>query len=126
MEQMASEGMRILESDNACHQRSRCCPTRAVTAFGTCSPEDRRTVSGSLEMRLEEHLKAGRFSEEKSPDGAPGEIHRQKIEAHLAESNPRFAGPGPSPDGKAPEALRHRTPTAYHHLRQASGQGAPG
>ena len=90
-----------------------------------CTGDEERFLD-HLEMRLEEQLKTGRFSEEEIARMVHrAEIHRQKIEAHLAESNPELLARVRLRTEKHRKHFEAQNPTAYHHLRQLQGKEPP-
>ena len=128
MEQMASEGMhRILESDNALSAEEQVLSDKSSHgSWHLLAPEDEERFLDHLEMRLEEQLKTGRFSEEEIARMVHrAEIHRQKIEAHLAESNPELLARVRLRAEKHRKHFEAQNPTAYHHLRQLQGKEPP-
>lgn len=128
MEQMASEGMhRILESDNALSAEEQVLSDKSSHgSWHLLAPEDEERFLDHLEMRLEEQLKTGRFSEEEIARMVHrAEIHRQKIETHLAESNPELLARVRLRTEKHRKHFEAQNPTAYHHLRQLQGKEPP-
>lgn len=121
MEQMANESMHlILESENALSAEEQVLHSkRGNGSWHLMAPGDEERFLDHLEMRFEEQLKTGRFSEEEIARMVHrAEVHRQKIEAHLAENNPELLARVRLRTEKQRKRFEERNPTAYHHLRQ--------
>lgn len=75
-------------------------------------------------MHLEEQLKTGRFSEEEIARLVHrAEVHRQKIESHLAEKNPELLARVRLRTEQHRKHFESKNPTAYHHLLQLQKKG---
>ena len=128
MEQIANESMHlILESENALSAEEQVLQSKSGSgSWHLLAPGDEERFLDHLEMRFEEQLKTGRFSEEEIARMVHrAEVHRQKIEAHLAESNPELLARVRLRTEKQRERFEAQNPTAYHHLRQLQGKEPP-
>lgn len=128
MEQIANESMHlILESENALSAEEQVLHSKSGSgSWHLLAPGDEERFLDHLEMRFEEQLKTGRFSEEEIARMVHrAEVHRQKIEAHLAESNPELLARLRLRTEKQRERFEAQNPTAYHHLRQLQGKEPP-
>lgn len=126
MEQLASESMDlILESENALSAEEQVLSSKGGF-WHQMAPGDEERFLDHLEMRFEEQLKTGRFSEEEIARMVHrAEVHRQKIEAHLAESNPDLLARIRLRTEKQRKRFEEQNPTAYHHLRRLQGKEPP-
>ena len=128
MEQMASESMhQILESENVLTAEEQVLSSKSRHgSWHLMAPGDEERFLDHLEMRFEEQLKTGRFSEEDIARMVHrAELHRQKIEAHLAENNPELLARVRIRTEKHRAHFEAQNPAAYHHLRQLQGKESP-
>ena len=128
MEQMANESMHlILESENALSAEEQVLHSKSSKgSWHLMAPVDEERFLDHLEMRFEEQLKTGRFSEEEIARMVHrAEVHRQKIEAHLAENNPELLARVQLKTERLRKHFEEQNPTAYHHLRQLQGKEPP-
>lgn len=123
MEQLASEGMaQILESENALSAEEQVLDSK-TGHWHRMAPGDEERFLDHLEMHFEEQLKTGRLSEEEIARMVHrAELHRQKIEAHLAERNPELLARVRARTEKHRQHFEAQNPTAYHHLMQLQGK----
>lgn len=123
MEQMANESMHlILESENALSAEEQVLHSKRGS-WHLMAPGDEERFLDHLEMRFEEQLKTGRFSEEEIARMVHrAEVHRQKIEAHLAKNNPELLARIRLRTETQRKRFEEQNPTAYHHLRQLQGK----
>ena len=125
MEQLTSESLhQILESDNALSAEDQVLSSKSRHgSWHLMAPGDEESFLDHLEMRFEEQLKAGRFSEEEIARLVRrAELHRQKIEAHLAETDPELLRRVQARTEMHRARFEAQNPTAYHHLRQLQGK----
>ncbi len=128
MEQLANESMnQILESENVLTAEEQVLSSKmSHGSWHLMAPEDEERFLDHLEMRFEAQLKTGRFSEEEIARMVHrAEAHRQKIEAHLAETNPELLSRVRLRTEKHRKHFEAQNPTAYHHLRQLQGKEPP-
>ena len=119
MEQFASEGIhQILESKNALSAEDQVLEHKhSTSSWHLLAPGDEERFLDHLEMHLEEQLKTGRFSEEEIARLVHrAEVHRQKIESHLAEKNPELLARVRLRTEQHRKHFESKNPTAYHHL----------
>ena len=123
MEQLASESMdQILESENALSAEEQVLDSK-IGHWHRMAPGDEERFLDHLEMRFEEQLKTGRLSEEEIARMVHrAELHRQKIEAHLAERNPELLARVRARTEKHRQHFEAQNPAAYHHLMQLQGK----
>lgn len=125
MEQFSAESLHeILESDNILSAEEQVLQgERSHRSWHRMAPVDEEQFLDHLEMRFEEQLKTGRFSEEDIARMVHrAELHRQKIEAHLAASNPELLARVRLRTEKHRKQFEEQNPTAYHHLLRLQGK----
>lgn len=125
MEQLASESMdQILESDNALNAEEDVLHGRHLHgSWHRMAPGDAERFLDHLEMHFEEQLKTGRLTEEEIARMVHrAEVHRETIEAHLAQRNPELLTRVRARTKQHQKHFEERNPAAYHHLMQLKEQ----
>ena len=125
MEQLASESMdQILESDNALNAEEDVLHGRHLHgSWHRMAPGDAERFLDHLEMHFEEQLKTGRLTEEEIARMVHrAEVHRETIEAHLAQRNPELLTRVRARTEQHQKHFEERNPAAYHHLMQLKEQ----
>ena len=128
MEQLASESMdQILESDNALNAEEDVLHGKHPHgSWHRMAPGDAERFLDHLEMHFEEQLKTGRLTEEEIARMVHrAELHRQKIEAHLAARNPELLSRVRIRTEAHRKHFEEQNPAAYHHLRKLQGKEPP-